>query len=416
MRNALLITYYFPPQIASAVFRAYSFFKYLPLYGWNLFILTVLENKINDFQKKTDNSKIFRSFHFDTKKHFSVLGRFPLFLAIPDNHIGWVPFAFLKSIHIIKSKKIELVLTSSYPWSASLIGLLIKKVLKLPWIIEFRDPWINIIMGHRKNKFIDYINSKLERKVLDNSDNIVVTTEQTKDYYLKKYPHLDNNKFSVIYNGFDEDQLRSLSTVKNDTGKFTIVYGGVIQENLYRNPKFFLQALSELVKEKKMPRDKLSLIFIGCGSYVKKAEFQSFMENTGIKENFKIIESVEQPIALEYFSKADILLLLQQDSFYNMCVPTKTFEYLALGKTIFCLTPQESETASLVKKYNPYSIVVDFSDRAEIKNRLLELYNKWQDNKIKPYIDQEFIALFNRKHQAEQLAAVFNFSFSVQAT
>jgi len=405
----LLIAYFFPPEITSAAFRAYSFFKYLPLYGWDPYVLTVaVKNKTKGPQAEIpDRGRIFHSFEIETKRHLSLFGRFPLFLAFPDNHIGWLPFAFFKSVRIIRRRKIRLIFSTSYPWTSSLVGLLLKKTLKLPWVTEFRDPWINLFLeGKKKNRIVDYLNYKLEKMVVENADGVIVTTAQSKEYYLKRFPRIDGNKITVIYNGFDADDLKPLKNIACNKEKFTICYAGLLQEGEYRDPKFFLRALSELKKERKIGKE-LSLIFIGCGKYVERAKFKALIDDAGLEENLQIIGSVEHNVVFDYFSAADVLLLLQQESCYNDCVPVKAFEYLALGKPIICLTSFDAETAALVKKYSPQSLVIDYRDNREIKKGIMEFYAKWQDNVLVAHVDPEFMRLFARKRQTSELAEAF---------
>ncbi|MDP8232026.1 MAG: hypothetical protein P9L91_05085, partial [Candidatus Zophobacter franzmannii] len=40
-----------------------------------------------------------------------------------DKQIGWVPFAYLKALKVIRKEKIKIVYITSYPFSAQIVGI-----------------------------------------------------------------------------------------------------------------------------------------------------------------------------------------------------------------------------------------------------------------------------------------------------
>ena len=101
---------------------------------------------------------------------------------IPDARIKWrkPSVAFLQE-YLLKNK-VDVIITTGPPHSLHLIGMDIKKSMKLPWIADFRDPWTSIHYHKalRLSKVSEAKHNKMEAQVLNEADSIVVTSPSTK--------------------------------------------------------------------------------------------------------------------------------------------------------------------------------------------------------------------------------------------
>ena len=176
MKKVLIIAYAFPPLGVVGALRPFKFAKYLPDFDWEPIILSA---KIGRHVKEIDDSmlaqlkpcvKIFRVSGIEprqlyeknstrrnnsklkliknhnnltSKKAFiSYLKRFwETWVEIPDRHIGWFPLALFKALQIMRSQNIDVIYSTSDPFTSHLVELLLKKITKKPWVADFRDPW-----------------------------------------------------------------------------------------------------------------------------------------------------------------------------------------------------------------------------------------------------------------------------------
>src|SRR5262249_27047510 len=60
---------------------------------------------------------------------------------LPDPQIAWVPLALVKSLYLVRTERVSAIYTTSPPNSGQVLGLLLKRVVGLPWIADFRDEW-----------------------------------------------------------------------------------------------------------------------------------------------------------------------------------------------------------------------------------------------------------------------------------
>ena len=154
-KKALIISYYFPPQLTVLSRRIGKFSKYFNEYGWQPIILTVKnpdmpETDISFYNDIKDKVKIYKSrdifsFSFfkrnlfvnyerlsdsDRKKTNNSFSLFDLIakkiirlLLLDDkNKIGWILLSIIKGIEIIKKENIDVIYSSPLPYSSNLVG------------------------------------------------------------------------------------------------------------------------------------------------------------------------------------------------------------------------------------------------------------------------------------------------------
>jgi hypothetical protein len=84
------------------------------------------ENKMVDanFEDTAPQSKIIKAF-------WRFLKLINDFLFPYDKQIGWMPFAYWKTVKLINKYKIRNIYITAYPYSAFLVGIALKKKIKM---------------------------------------------------------------------------------------------------------------------------------------------------------------------------------------------------------------------------------------------------------------------------------------------
>ena len=175
-KKVLIITYYWPPCGGAGVQRWLKFAKYLPGYGWEPYVLTVdpdyAEYPVTDtdllndvhpdlfvfytkapktlFQlyKKITGRKVMPYGGFSNENKPGFFDKFMRFIRgnffLPDPRRSWNRELIKKAEEIIKTKDVNIVITSSTPHSTQLAGMKLKKRNDITWIADIRDPWPDI--------------------------------------------------------------------------------------------------------------------------------------------------------------------------------------------------------------------------------------------------------------------------------
>src|SRR5690606_38220369 len=95
LKRVLMVAYHFPPLAGSSgVQRTLRFSSYLPEHGWEPIVLTTHPRAYSttssaQLDQIGSGIRVVRAPAWDTKRHISVGGRYPAFLARPDRWLSW---------------------------------------------------------------------------------------------------------------------------------------------------------------------------------------------------------------------------------------------------------------------------------------------------------------------------------------
>jgi glycosyltransferase involved in cell wall biosynthesis len=117
-----------------------------------------------------------------------------------------LPHARRAAVRVAKRDGVSVVWTTSYPYSAHLVGAHVKQALGVPFVADLRDPWTLNFVHEQKLAPARAAERALERYVFAHADRIVVTTESLADAYRAVYPAIAD-RFVTIRNGFEPVEL-----------------------------------------------------------------------------------------------------------------------------------------------------------------------------------------------------------------
>lgn len=412
MKKILIVVYYWPPAGGAAVQRWLKFVKYLPEFGWNPTIITTkngdypvsdqslkkdIPEKVRVIKTKTFSfnklfQKIFKqdtpyaSLQISPRDSFlkKILLWIRINLVVPDARVLWNFFAYPAAKKELKLRKYDVIITSGPPHSTHLIGLKIKKKIKIKWIADFRDPWTSIdyLTGLKRFFLASRFDSYWEQKVISKADKLL-TINRSISLDLKQ-----SQKTVIISNGFDDDDFADIPDAKSDL--FNINYFGNITQE--RTPKIVLNAVNELFPEHK----KIRINFWGNISDSERHNIQRL-------DFFHIVDFhcyTPHSEILKYLFSSSLLLLLINNVRGNEGILTgKIFEYLAARKPILGIGPISGEAAAILQKTNSGKMF-DYQDKKGVAKFISDVYQQ----KIK--FDFDNIQQYSRKELTKKLSIV----------
>jgi Glycosyltransferase len=435
MKKVLFIAYYFPPLGWSGVQRTIKFVKYLRNFNWEPIIVTVGDTKfrikdesllreipnetqivrIDDvfFKSVTDKLKdqlltytetSFNLIADDIKNQYlmevdSVLEKLRNLMLLPDGNAIWANEVIKEIENKIKMNDIDMIYTTSAPYSSHIIGYHLKEKLGLPWVADFRDEWTNNADMDYKDELRFSVEREIEKKVVNFADNIITTTPLASQNYIDIFA-LNKNKVYTITNGYDESDFEGIKSHKND--KFTIVHSGSLY--LSRVPFTFINAVDNLIDKKLLDKNHVQIIFAGKNENIIEQKVMDICKNKDIID-FKGYLPHNESINL-IMSASVLLLTLGNKEKAKAIFPGKIFEYLRCKKPIISLSPKDSVVDILLEE-TKCGINVEYDDIEDIENSILKFYNDWINNK--PFIvNEKEIKKYERKKLTQKLVKVFN--------
>ncbi|NLG89510.1 MAG: glycosyltransferase family 4 protein [Clostridiaceae bacterium] len=411
MRKVLMIAHQFPPIGGSGVQRTVKFVKYLPEFGYTCIVLT---RQAKNVQLTDDTlyldipaeTVIYRTKAWDLSEWF-----FPLNLAgkfirrrilIPDGERLWERFSVRKAKQIVKDENIKILYSTSQPFSTHLLALEIKKEYpEIPWVADFRDEWTNnaFVKAYNYNPVRIGIEKRMERRVFEMADAVVINTPFMRDNSVRDNPDL-GYKFHVIPNGFDKEDFEGIDEGEpND--KFTLTYTGLIYGNT--SPETVFKAISALLDENKLDREKIKLRFVGR---FKESKLIQMAKEHGVLEILEITPYQSHKESVKKLMMSDALLLLLgkgTDAIYT----GKLMEYINTGKPILASVPAKGAAAALVTETGT-GFVADCDDVETTARHIQTLYDSWLAGKKPISPNKELISRFERRELTKELAEVFN--------
>ncbi len=317
---------------------------------------------------------------------------------VPDAEIGWLPFALYRGWRCIRNEKIDLIYSTSRPYTDHLIALFLKKWSGKPWIADFRDPWsLNMIAPRLSwRRFTD---KRLEQKVLRNADLVLnVTRPIERDFRsLHKGGH-----YQTITNGYDDEDFEGLRPGRILDGLFNITYTGILfREN---SPDTFFSALALAVRENPELRTRIRVRIVGQLDNPGESENSRHLASLDLGDMVEMIPYTSHRESLDYALSADTLLLIINNGPHREGIMTsKVFEYLRCGNPVLAVVPSQGTAADLIRETGA-GIIVNPDSVEEIKKAILLLYSLYRKRVLKKSFRGHNIGKYSRENLTGLLA------------
>jgi glycosyltransferase involved in cell wall biosynthesis len=384
--RVLVVTYFFPPLGGIAVQRSLKFATYLPRWGWQpvviapgnpgyTFVDRSLEDAVppdlevhrtgslepgqlpNAVARRLSRTKAGSPDAGTDLSKGPTGGGLPGRLLwkgmigwnrvwgaalFPDTSVGWVRFAARSGLRVHGQKPVDAIYSSSGPISSHLAAERIASRTGLPWIADFRDPWIgNAHVGSRRGLF-GHMQRRMERRIVQRASRLVFTTQGVLDGYAARYPWAAG-RMVVIPNGYDRADFPAPGSVSRDDAdggsRFHLIYGG----SMYGSSELevFLEGLELLVQLRPETRDRLRVEFIGRLNAHNRGVAAAYSGSESIGPMLKFTGYLAHSEAMRRQATADALLQIVGDEPGKSQIHGgKLMEYLGQDKQILAVVPE----------------------------------------------------------------------------
>jgi glycosyltransferase involved in cell wall biosynthesis len=387
-RRLLILCYFFPPLAGGGVHRVLSFVRELPKQGWNCTVICAgrgdywvtdetLEARVpvgtevirveggsalSAWLKLRGSDRGRRS-----GATFSRLRSLSDWWLMPDSYAGWAKRAASVARRRLKRGDVDCMLSSSPPDSVHLAASSARRGFAVPWVADFRDPWIGLHLRTPPTAWHRGRQEDLEARVLDGADRILAASRTHADRIAKSSP-ARAGRVVHLPNGFEPDAGEAPPAAGDPSPTFELVFTGTLSQ--MPEIEVLLEALHELLARRPELRRRVRARF--AGPYDRGYEDRAVaLGLIGIVE-FSGPQSHATSRTLQ--RRADLLLLWKPRGMPTM-VPGKLYEYLASGRPIVAMLPAGEEASDLAERGGASRL--DPGDRKALAAEIERHVDRW---------------------------------------
>jgi hypothetical protein len=319
----LVLSFYYQPDLSAGSFRTTALVKALqdklPADA-HIELITTLPNRYSSFSSEAP----------ELEEHPGLTIRR---IALPAHKSGMVDQAkaflvFAKQVrNIARGKHYDLVYATSSRLMTATLGAIIARSKKAPLYLDIRDIFVDTIKDVLPGKMVRFIKpilSLLERFTIKSARKVNLVSAGFLPYFKSRYP---DQSYSLFTNGIDDEflNLPAVNT-KNDQDRILdVVYAGNIGEG---------QGLHNIIPQlAKRFEGRLRFKVIGDGGRLTALKDAINASNCN---NVDVLSPVKRDELINVYQSADILFLHLNDyDAFRKVLPSKLFEYAALGNPIW---------------------------------------------------------------------------------
>lgn len=256
--------------------------------------------------------------------------------SIPDDAIGWLPFAVVAGW--LRARPPSIVLATHPPATGAVAAALVSRLRGAHLVLDYRDPWSTWRSGDTDRPvWRRSLERRLERWCVRRASLVLTTTAGIRKQLLS----LDPRRITVIPNAYDPEDLVGVEPTRFE--RFTVVYAGSFYASRTCEP--ILRAFKRLRDGGRLPPRGLALRVLG----VSGSDVADLAARCGVSDLVEVEPFLPYRAALSRMLGADLLLIVVGEGHGDM-IPAKLFDYLAARRPILAVTPPGSEAGDLVER------------------------------------------------------------------
>ncbi len=310
-------------------------------------------------------------------------------LFVPDARVAWRYHGVRAALELMGTEGFDVVLTSAPPFTVHLIGAAIRDRTGVPWVADFRDPWLGAYFGPKRPSWARAIEKRQEQRVLNTADGVT-----TVGPWLEKMLKQRNPNVETVFNGYDGD---SPETEPQPPERFRVVYVGTINDA--EHPGHVFKAAEMIAKRREDFRESVSLETAGrVGN-----EMPSQWKASSIGDSYRHHGFVPHQKAVELMQEAALLVVIIPEApTANGILSGKLMEYLGTGRAILVVGPIDGDAAWIVEHTGTGQTAPN--DPESLEPLIEQVFDRFLRHQGCPDRDHNRVKQFSRSSQARVLS------------
>jgi len=311
---------------------------------------------------------------------------------VPDSYAAWRKPAARLGLERLRAGDIRAIYSTSPPDTGHLVALDLARASGLPWVADFRDPWVGLGYASPPTPWHAQAHEGQLRAVLGGATRVLAATEGTRRWLLQYDPSAAA-RARVVPNGYEAGEWAGVEPHRFE--EFTVVHAGRISGGRTLAP--FLAGLARFLGADAGRRARTRVRLYGP----RDAREDARVRDAGLGDVVSFEGVAPHADILRVEAGAHVLLLLKHlEPRFRDLIPGKLYEYIGAGRPVLAVIP-EGPAAELVRGLRLGRVAPP-----ESPERIAEaLEEAWSGRLVRGPVGEDALR-FTRKALAGQLAAV----------
>jgi glycosyltransferase involved in cell wall biosynthesis len=320
----------------------------------------------------------------------------------PDVLVRWARQSVRPLLRLINTAGIDAIFSSFSPASNHFLGMTLARKTGLPWIADFRDLWTDDYRYGEPPDARRQRDRALELSFLERADLVIGVTDKQTAMLANRLPD-QRGKFLTITNGFDRADFRRNGGSMAGSGvrpmRFVLGYVGRLEAR--RVPDALVEGFRQFGN---WLGDRRSTFLFRVSGHAGD-ETRARLTGSGLPCAFE--DYLPHKQAIERMHAADALLVVVPDARNSdTTVPGKPYEYMATGRPLLHIGPENGACAELIRSCDAGRNAVIAS--SSICTVLIELYQQWSSGVPLAGCRPSVLARFERTKLTGRLAGLLD--------
>lgn len=318
----LILSLYYPPDLSAGSFRAVALVDALRRRAPALHI-DVVTSMPNRYQSYSQAAPALEVQDGVTIRRLPMPGHRSDMLGQASSYLRFARHAAA----VASARSYDLVVATSSRLMTATLGAWVARRGRTPLVLDIRDLFVDTmgdILPSHLAVVLRPVFSSLERWTMKRAAHVNLVSKGFEPYFRARYPGIP---LSFFTNGIDDEFLAPVieDTDRDKPGVLTVLYAGNIGEGQG------LHAIIPALANALAGRARFKLI----GDGGRRPQLVSMLRAAGVT-NVDVVPPMPRSALMAEYVAADVLFLhLNNHEAFTRVLPSKIFEYAALGKPIW---------------------------------------------------------------------------------
>lgn len=280
---------------------------------------------------------------------------------------------FIKQFYFgLRAKDIDIIYLVSTPPIQGILGCLLKKIKKVPFVYNLQDIFPDSLVGTglaKEKGFLWKIGRAIENYTYRNADKIIAISEDFKKNLMNK--GVPSEKISIVYNWVDDKSIIPVSKENNSLydeldiskDKFNVVYAGNFGN---------AQNIDVTIAAAELLQDEVGIQFLLFGTGGMVDHYKQLVSNKGLTNiKFYPLQPIEKVSYV--YSLGDLGIVACKKGLGKGAFPSKTWSIMATGTPVIANYDKDTDLERLIIE-NHIGVFSEAGDSKQMADGIMSMY------------------------------------------